>query len=36
MSEETRWPNFVAAATRLGVHCILSFRLLSLARASAP
>jgi hypothetical protein len=27
MSEETRWPNFVAAATPLGVHCMLSFRL---------
>jgi hypothetical protein len=27
MREETRWPNFVAAATRLGVHCMLSFRL---------
>src|ERR1700756_2903354 len=27
MSEESRWPNFVAAATRLGVHCMLSFRL---------
>ena len=27
MSEETRWPNFVAAATLLGVHCMLSFRL---------
>jgi hypothetical protein len=21
MSEETRWPNFFAAATPLGVHC---------------
>jgi GAF domain-containing protein len=27
LSEETRWPNFVATATRLGVHCLLSFRL---------
>lgn len=27
MSEETRWPNFVVAAARLGVHCMLSFRL---------
>jgi GAF domain-containing protein len=27
LTEETRWPNFVATATRLGVHCLLSFRL---------
>jgi hypothetical protein len=27
LREETRWPNFVAAATRRGVHCMLSFRL---------
>jgi hypothetical protein len=27
LTEETRWPNFVATATRLGVHCMLSFRL---------
>ncbi len=27
MGEESRWPNFTAAATGLGVHCMLSFRL---------
>ena len=27
MGLETRWPNFTAAATGLGVHCMLSFRL---------
>ena len=27
LGEETRWPNFVAAATLRGVHCMLSFRL---------
>jgi GAF domain-containing protein len=27
LTEETRWPDFVAAATRLGVRCMLSFRL---------
>lgn len=27
LTEETRWPNFIATATRLGVHCLLSFRL---------
>lgn len=27
LAEETRWPKFVPVATRLGVHCLLSFRL---------
>jgi hypothetical protein len=27
LREETRWPNFVAAATLRGVYCMLSFRL---------
>lgn len=27
LTEETRWPKFVPAAIRLGVHCVLAYRL---------
>jgi hypothetical protein len=33
LTEETRWPEFVATATRLGVRCMLSFRLFVIGKS---